>query len=189
MSNTTDSLEFVREVGRAWWLVFTFGLLTAILGIIILFKPGGTVHVLAILLGIWLVVLGVFRFILTIAEPAEQGRSKWAPALFAVLAVLIGLLILHHSFETVAIVGFLVGLFWVVAGLIELFSGFSAEAEGHRAGPIIFGLIGTVVGILCLVYPGLSLSILAVLVGIGILLYGIVEIGVSLQIRKLAKAT
>jgi uncharacterized membrane protein HdeD (DUF308 family) len=189
MSNTADSLEYVRQVGRAWWLVFTFGLLTALLGIVILFKPGGTVHVFAIIVGVWLVVLGVYRFIIVISEPAPEGSSKWAPALFAVLAVLIGLLILHKPFETVSVVGFLIGLFWVGAGLVELFSGFTPEAEGHRAGRIILGLIGTIVGILCLVYPGLSLSILAVVVGIGILLYGIVEMAVSFQIRKLARAT
>jgi len=96
------------------------------------------------------------------------------------------LLVLHHSFETVAILGFIIGIFWVVGGLSELFAGFSREATGRRAGIIVLGLVGTVVGILCLVYPGLSLSILAVILGVGLIVYGIVEIALAFQIRRLA---
>ncbi len=41
---------------------------------------------------------------------------------------------------------------------------------------------------LCLVYPSHSLSILCVITGAGVIAYGIVEIAVSLQVRKQAKA-
>jgi uncharacterized membrane protein HdeD (DUF308 family) len=182
-----DSLEAARQIGRSWWVVLIFGLITVAMGIVITFHPGGTVRVLAILVGIWLLVLGIFKIVSAIGESGESGGSRFGTALMGLLAVLIGLLVLHHSFETVAIVGFIVGVFWVVGGLAELFSGFTHEAEGHRAGRIVLGLVGTVIGILCLVYPGLSLSILAVLLGIGILIYGIVEIVLAFQIRKLAQ--
>ena len=39
---------------------------------------------------------------------------------------------------------------------------------------------------LCLVYPSLSLSIICVIVGLGMIIYGIVELVASLQLRKLA---
>ena len=34
-------------------------------------------HVFAVLLGIWLLVLGVFRIILAIADRSEAGASRW----------------------------------------------------------------------------------------------------------------
>ena len=96
---------------------------------------------------------------------------------------------LHHSFETVAVLGFIVGLFWVVGGLAEIFAGFSHEAEGHRAGPIVLGLLSAIIGIVCLVYPGLSLQILSVLIGIGLIIYGAIEIVLAFQLRALAKGS
>ena len=41
---------------------------------------------------------------------------------------------------------------------------------------------------LCLVYPSLSLSIICVIVGLGMVVYGIVELVASLQLRQLAHA-
>jgi uncharacterized membrane protein HdeD (DUF308 family) len=183
-----DPVEPVREFGRSWGLVLFLGIVTLAVGVVITFRPSNSVHVMAIIFGIWLLVLGVIRIIMAIAERGEGGGTRLGMAFGGLLAVLIGLLVLHHSFETVAILGFIIGVFWVVGGLSELFAGFSREAEGRRAGLIILGLIGTVVGILCLVYPGLSLSILAVILGLGLIVYGIAEIALAFQIRRLTKA-
>ena len=44
------------------------------------------------------------------------------------------------------------------------------------------------IGILGLVYPSLSLSIICVITGVGMIIYGIVEILVSVEVRKLKAA-
>ena len=102
----------------------------------------------------------------------------------ACLSILIGLLVLHHTFQTVAVVGFIVGIFWVIAGVTQLVAGFEAP-RGERAWLLLIGAIGTIVGIITLVYPGLSLVIIAVLMGIWLILFGILQLIVGLQIRKL----
>jgi uncharacterized membrane protein HdeD (DUF308 family) len=183
---SSDPVEPVRRLGRSWGLVLFFGIVTLAVGIVITFRPGKSVHVMAILFGIWLLVCGVIRIVMAIAERGDSGGTRLGMAFAGLLAALVGLLVLHHSFETVAILGFIIGVFWVVGGLSELFAGFSREVEGRRAGLIVLGLVGTVVGILCLVYPGLSLSILAVILGVGLIAYGIVEIALAFQIRRLA---
>jgi len=65
----------------------------------------------------------------------------------------------------------------------EMFHGFSADDGGVSWPTVILGLIGTIIGILCLVYPSLSLSIICVIVGLGMIVYGIVEIAASLHLR------
>ena len=83
--------------------------------------------------------------------------------------------------------GFIVGIFWTVGGVAQVLYGFSAK-EGEVSWPIvILGCIAMVVGILCLVYPSLSLSIMCVIIGLGMIVYGIVEIVVSLHARTLKK--
>jgi uncharacterized membrane protein HdeD (DUF308 family) len=183
-----DSLEPLRRVGRWWGLVLIFGLVTLALGIVITFRPGGTVRVVAIIFGIWLLALGVFWIVLAIAERGEGGGGRIALVFLGLLSILIGLLVLHHPFETVAVVGFLVGVFWVVGGVALLVAGLSPEAEGRRTRPILLGLVYAITGIVCLVYPGLSLTILAVILGIGLIVSAIVEIGLAFQLRKLTKA-
>jgi hypothetical protein len=92
---------------------------------------------------------------------------------------------LHHSIETVAIIGFIVGVFWVVDGVAFLIAGFSPESEGRRTRPIVLGSIFAITGIVCLVYPGLSLTILAVILGIGLIVTGLVEVVLAFQVRRL----
>jgi hypothetical protein len=183
-----DSLEPLRRVGRWWGLVLIFGLVTLVLGIVITFRPGGTVRVVAILFGIWLLALGVFWIVLAIAERGENGGGRVALVFLGLLSILIGLLVLHHPFETVAVVGFLIGVFWVVGGVALLVAGLSPEAEGRRTRPILLGLVYAITGVICLVYPGLSLTILAVILGIGLIVSAIVDVALAFQLRKLSKA-
>jgi uncharacterized membrane protein HdeD (DUF308 family) len=182
-----DSLETLREIGRSWGLVLALGLITLALGIVVTFRPGGTARALAIIFGIWLLVLGVIWIVRAIAERREATGLRFGLALCGLLAVLIGLLVLHHSFETVAVLGFIIGVFWVVEGLALLIVGFSPEAEGQRAGTLLTGLVFAVTGIVCLIYPGLSLTILAVILGIGLIVAGLVQITFAFRIRRLRR--
>ena len=50
----------VRE-GRAWWIIF--GVVSVIAGIVVASTPASSVNVLAVLLGIWFVIMGIFEII------------------------------------------------------------------------------------------------------------------------------
>src|SRR5262249_5921232 len=100
------------------------------------------------------------------------------------LSILIGLILLRHTTTTIDVLGFVVGVFWTIGGVAQLFAAFG-DSEGVNWWGALLGLISTVVGILCLVYPSLSLSIICVIVGLGLILYGVVEFIASLQVRKL----
>ncbi len=47
--------------GRAWWI--TFGVVSLIAGIVVAATPASSLNVLAVLLGIWFVVMGIFEII------------------------------------------------------------------------------------------------------------------------------
>jgi uncharacterized membrane protein HdeD (DUF308 family) len=50
----------VRE-GRAWWIIF--GVVILIAGIVVAVTPASSLNVLAVLLGIWFVIMGIFEII------------------------------------------------------------------------------------------------------------------------------
>ncbi len=178
-----DPIEVVRAAGRSWGWPVGFGIVSIILGVIIAIRPKDTVGFFAIVFGIWLLIGGAYYVIKAIAAHDETGASRFAVAILGLLSILIGLLVLHHTFQTVAVVGFIVGIFWVIAGVTQLVAGFEAP-RGERVWLLLIGAIGTIVGIITLVYPGLSLLIIAVLMGIWLILFGILQLIVGLQIRK-----
>ena len=186
MSDTTatDAAAAIRSIGRKWWLLATFGVLTLGFGIVLTFKPGKSVHAIAVILGIWLLILGVVRLFEAIGATGERAGLL----IVGLLAILIAILLLHHTTTTVAVVGFIVGIFWTVGGIAQLLQGFSANDGKTSWLVVVLGVVSTIIGILCLVYPSLSLSIICVITGVGMIVYGIVEILVSLEVRKLKAA-
>ncbi len=188
MSNGTnvDPAVTVKELGApAWWLLAVFAVITIGFGIVLTFKPGKSVHAIAVLIGIWLFILGVVRLIQAIGATGE----RLGLLVVGLLSILVGILLLRHTSTSVDTVGFIVGIFWTIGGLAQLFSGFSADEDGGANWWVVgMGVISTIIGILCLVYPSLSLQIICVIVGLGMVLYGIVELAASLQLRKLESA-
>ncbi len=184
MTETMPDAALISSVGRKWWLLALLGVVTLGFGIALTFKPGKSVHTIAIILGIWLLILGAIRLIQAIGATGERVGFL----IVGLLAILIAILLLHHTTTTVAVVGFIIGIFWTIGGAAELLQGFSAN-DGHISWLVVLlGLISTIIGILCLVYPSLSLSIICVIVGVGMIVYGVVEILASLEVRKLKAA-
>ena len=182
--SAADSTESIKALGQKWWLLALFGVVTVGFGVLLTFKPGKSVHTIAVIFGIWLLILGVVRLIQAIGAVGERVGL----IVVGLLAILIAILLLHHTTTTVATVGFIVGIFWTIGGVTQLFSGIAGD-DGHPNWFVVcLGVISTGIGILCLVYPSLSLSIICVIVGLGMIAYGLVEIIASLQIRRL-KAT
>jgi len=182
---TTDPAVAVREIGRKWWLLLVFSIITLGFGIVLTFKPSNSVHAIAVLIGIWLFILGAVRLIQAIGASGE----RLGHLVVGLIAVVVGIILMRHTTTTVNTVGFVVGIFWTIGGLTQLFAGFGADEDGGANWWVVgMGVVSTVIGILCLVYPSLSLSIICVIVGLGMILYGVLELFASLQLRKLRDA-
>jgi uncharacterized membrane protein HdeD (DUF308 family) len=61
--------------GRGWWIFF--GIVSLIAGIVVVSDPISSVTVLAVLLGIWFIVMGLFEVIAAfiIRRAASESRS------------------------------------------------------------------------------------------------------------------
>jgi len=178
--------DVLVAVGRSWGWVLAFGIVTLALGIVVTIHPKHSVYAVAVVLALWLIIAGVFRIVAAIADHEDSGGTRWLIALLGLISILFGLLVFHHTWETVAVIGFIVGLFWVIAGIGDFYGAYVHRGAGGRGLLIVAGILGVVVGTLALVYPGLSLTIIAFLFGLWLVLYGIIEIAVSMQLRRLA---
>jgi len=185
---TAEERDILRMVGKSWGWVLFFGIVTLILGVLVVIKPRDTIYAFAILLGIWLFVAGLFRIVVAIADHEDTGGARWLMEVLGLLSVIIGILFLRHTDETVTTLAFLIGLFWVVGGIIEFFNAYSEHGTPARGFRIGMGVLAFAAGIVTLVWPHLTLNVLAVIMGIWLILYGVLEIALSLQIRHLADA-
>jgi uncharacterized membrane protein HdeD (DUF308 family) len=157
----------------SWQAAMLLGALTLILGIIVTAKPTGSLNVLAVLLGILLILSGLFHLI-RVFDPREPHRI-WL-GIAGLLFIVIGVVLIRHLHLTRSLIGLIIGITWIVQGLAALIGGIGGGVREGRAWWIVFGLVSLIAGIVVAATPASSLTALAVLLGIWFIIMGIFEI-------------
>jgi uncharacterized membrane protein HdeD (DUF308 family) len=168
-------------LAASWQATLVLGVLTLILGIIVSFHPTGSLNVVAVLLGILMILSGIFHLI-RVFEPDEQHRI-WA-GIAGLLFIVIGVVLIRHLHLTRAIIGLVIGITWIVQGLTSLIAGVSGGVREGRAWWIVFGVVSLIAGIVVAATPASSLNVLAVLLGIWFIIMGIFEIAGGFLLRR-----
>jgi uncharacterized membrane protein HdeD (DUF308 family) len=140
--------------------------------------------VLAVLFGIQLIFSGMFRFVAALASQDLTGGTRVLLALLGVLSVIIGLWAVRHVLLTLLALTVFLGIYWVVNGAIEIFTALSHRDMPERGWTVGMGLLSIVAGIVVLAFPGLTLLGLAVVLGVWLLIFGIMEMSLAFRIRQ-----
>ncbi len=158
----------LKQVTWGWWLLVLVGALSVVAGVIVLFQPGDSLAALAVIVGIYLLLDGIFE----IASAFFRGTSnRGLVALFGVITAIVGVLLIRHPIAGVAAVALLIGLWLITVGVIRFVTAF--EEYEHRMWHGIAGLVEILAGTVIVATPEIGYATLAVLVGIGFILNGI----------------
>ena len=149
-----------------------FGSVTVVAGALVLAWPGVTALIIAVIVALELLVAGVFRLAAALADEEAGGGGRVLLAMFGVLSVLVGILLLRHPFQTLAFLILLLGIFWVVGGLLEAIHAIGAPDLPHRGWALAAGVLSLVAGIVVLSYPAATLFVMVWLFGLQLVLYG-----------------
>ncbi len=166
-------------LARSWQTTLVLGTLTLILGIIVSAHPTGSLNVVAVLVGIAMIVSGIFHLIQ--AFDADELHRVWA-GIAGLLFIVIGVVLIRHLHLTRALIGLFIGITWIVQGLAALLGGVSTTREG-RGWWIAFGVVSLIAGIVVAATPTSSLTVLATLLGIWFIIMGVFEIAGGLLLR------
>ena len=160
-------------IAQSWQATVILGAVTLILGLIVSFHPGGSLNVVAVLLGIALICSGIFHLVRIFGR--GEAHRVWL-GISGLLLIVIGVVLIRHLHLTLALVGLYVGITWIVQGLAALIGGISGGVREGRAWWITFGIVSLIAGIVVAATPASSLNVLAVLLGIWFVIMGIFEI-------------
>ncbi len=167
---------------RTWQMTLFLGVVTLVLGIVVTIHPSNSLNVIAVLVGILVIVSGLFHLV-RIFDPAEPHRL-WL-TISALLLIVIGVVLIRHLHLTVALMGLLIGITWIVQGIGALAGAFSGPREGAVWWGV-FGAISLIAGIVVTASPTTSVTVLAVLLGIWFIIMGLFEVVAAFIIRHAA---
>ncbi|MER5938420.1 DUF308 domain-containing protein [Streptomyces sp. NPDC001928] len=181
LTDDPDTERVLAQLGGSWTWLLGSAVATLVPGIVALAWPDASLHVLAVIIGLYLLVTGAFRFVSSFAR--EQG-DRHLGLLAAALYVLAGVLCLRNPLQTIAALSLIVGAVWVVTGMLTAWTALAAKGLPHRGFVLGAGLLGLVAGVVVLALPSESAVVLTRLLGLWLLLLGLTELGVALAWRS-----
>jgi uncharacterized membrane protein HdeD (DUF308 family) len=164
----------------SWQLQLFVGLVTLVLGIVLTAKPTGSLNVIAVIIGILMIVGGIFNFIRMLDH--DERHRVWL-GVAGLLEVVVGVILIRHLGLSRALIGLLVGLAWIIQGIVALMVGIMGEGGRARGWQIFFGIVSLAAGIVVVAVPENSITVLAVLLGIWFIILGVLEIVTGLFVR------
>ena len=166
---------------HTWQATVGLGVVTVTLGLIVTFYPSATLNAITILFGLLLLASGLFHLIRVFG--GNQEHRVWM-GISGLLLIVIGVVMLRHLHLTVALVGLIIGISWIVQGVIALIVSFSGGSREGGGWWIFFGILSVIGGIVITAWPVESVKALAVLIGIWFILQGLLEIAGGLRMRR-----
>ncbi|MEU3861610.1 HdeD family acid-resistance protein [Streptomyces sp. NPDC028722] len=177
----TGPTEAMTVIARSWTWTLGAAVVTLVPGVLILVWPDETLHVLAVIIGLCLLLNGAFRFVTAFAR--DEHGERLPGLLAAVLYVLAGVLCLRNPLQTIAALSLIVGLVWLASGVLTLYTAIAVRELPHRGVVLGAALLGIVAGIVVLALPAESARALTRLLGLWLVLLGLVELGVAFAWR------
>lgn len=183
MTTATQVPHLFQNLGKSTLLS---GILAVVLGALVLFWPGKSLIVAAVLFGAYLLVSGVAQILSAFALHASAG-SRILLFISGAASLILAVLAFRHFGEGYALLllAIWVGIGFIFRGVATVAMSFS-ELKGTpgRVWSLFFGVITVIAGIVMLGYPFDSLVTLTLVVGIWLIVIGVFEIIAGIQIRK-----
>lgn len=171
------------EPGKAWGWVLASGILSTLLGVVVLASSAwAKVWLLAIWIGVSFLLTGIQRLVLAAASEENRG---WAIASGVILLIL-ALVTFVWPGETLYVVTWLAGLAAVIGGLLDILAAITGKSR-DRGIAALRGVLALLVGGAILIWTPESVWLIAVLFGAFLLVQGIFTVFAAFALRNVAK--
>ena len=182
MTNTTGG----TLVPHLWKSVLLTGVLSVILGAMVLAWPGKTIIVAAIFFAAYLLVTGISQvfhaFTLHIS-----GGGRALLFISGAASLVLAVLCFKSLTNSILLLAIWIGIGFIFRGVATAAAAISDADTPSRGWEIFIGIITLIAGLIVLGYPFSSLGTLTLVVGIWLIVIGVLEIIASFGIRKAGK--
>lgn len=161
-------------------MVACLGVVSIIVGAVVLAKPGGSLKAFAVIAGIFILLDGIVELVSAIGRDTSH---RGLVVLLGLLSLIVGIALIRHPIAGVQAIALFLGIWLIAAGMIRLVMAF--ETKDGRLGRFLIGGIEAIFGIVIVASPHIGFGTLALLVGISFIANGIAMIVFGVLLRTL----
>jgi uncharacterized membrane protein HdeD (DUF308 family) len=188
--HTFDETRIVMNslVGqRLWKWNLVAGLLTIVLGAIVLAWPGPTILVASTLFGVYLLLSGFVELFMAFTLPRSAG-TRVLLFISGALSLVLAIMSFRHFGDgyAVLLLSLWIGIGFIFQGVSGVAAGIGESDLPGRGWYIVAGIITVLAGLVVLVWPFDSIAMLTLAAGICLVIIGITKVIQAFQARKAA---
>jgi uncharacterized membrane protein HdeD (DUF308 family) len=172
-----------------WKWKLVAGLLTIVLGAIVLAWPGPSILVASTLFGVYLLFSGLTELFLAFTLP-RSAAIRVMLFISGALSLVLAMLSFRHFGDAYAVLllSLWIGIGFIFQGVTGVAAGVSESDLPGRGWYVTAGIISVIAGLMVLVWPFDSIAVLTLAAGIWLIVIGITQMVQAFQTRKAANA-
>ncbi|HDS0947868.1 TPA: DUF308 domain-containing protein [Stenotrophomonas maltophilia] len=184
LSPESSPSPLLSAIGRSWPILLLYGVVALGFGITAIGWPLAAATALAWVLGVMAIAEGVISLLALVRGGGGAPRG-WL-LLYAVASLVFGALAVINPLATAGVLVLLLAAWLLVAGIYRIV--FAVRVRRHIRGEwllVLSGALAIALGLLFAANPLAGVAVTTLWIGIGSLLYGILQILVALKLRRL----
>ena len=172
---------------RLWKGKLVAGLLTIVLGVLVLAWPGPSILVASTLFGVYLLLSGMVELYLGFTLP-RSAATRVMLFISGALSLVLAIMSFRHFGDgyAVLLLSLWIGIGFIFQGVSGVAAGIGESDLPGRGWYIVAGIITVLAGLVVLVWPFDSIAMLTLAAGICLVIIGITQIIQAFQARKAA---
>jgi uncharacterized membrane protein HdeD (DUF308 family) len=161
-----------KQLEKMWGWYLAAGIIAMIFGFFVISYRHASVYAIVYLASGFFIAVGLLEII----GGLRAVRQRWPLLVFGVIWLGAGIVGFVWPHITIFIVAVLVGWAFLVLGIFDIVNSIRYHYLPYWWAYLIRGIIAVALGFLCIRHPGAPLTALVVLIGIGAILFGAVEL-------------
>jgi uncharacterized membrane protein HdeD (DUF308 family) len=188
MQTTPGTAPVPSLLPHLWKSALVSGILSVIVGAVILAWPGISILVAAVAFGVYLLITGAAQVVFAFSLHVSAG-SRILLFIGGAASLILAVLAFRHFGQgyAVLLLAIWIGIGFIFRGVAMTISAISDPVLPGRGWWIFIGVISLLAGIVVLASPFPSIVTLAIVVGVWFVVIGVFEIVSSFGIRKASK--
>jgi len=167
-----------------WWMVLLRGIATLGFGLLAMFWPQGTLKLLFVYFGAYLVVDGVVAII----SGLVTRRTNWGwMVLLGTVEIVLGVIVVLNPSEVTSMLVIFLALWALIGGLVQVVAAlrFRSAGDGSWVWLLAGGVLSLLFGIYFVINPLALAKFVLVVAGVFAVLLGVVLIAGAFRVRTL----
>jgi uncharacterized membrane protein HdeD (DUF308 family) len=173
-----------RGEALPWGLVLVEGIVVALFGLLLWVAPGASLLFLVELLGIYLLIAGIFRIIGIFLDSSSWGWKLAA----GILCLIAGLVVLSNPLWSTTLASTWLIIFVGFLAMVQGAAGLIVAFQGGGWGMGVLSVLGILLGLILVINPLIGVAALTFILAIFMLIGGVGAIIQAFRMRREAAA-